>query len=89
MLANGENFMFRVADGTVKLSGRGRVFRRTTPIQDHHTRGGEEYNDDLQGESDGSQLLDTQTDDGEARRVLLTIPGTFIVLAVEPGVCAD
>ena len=35
MPKNGEHFVFPVADGTVKLSGRDQVFRRSTPIQDH------------------------------------------------------
>ena len=45
-----ENFIFPVADGTVKLSGRDHVFRRSTSIQDHPARS-EEHNDDLQRES--------------------------------------
>ena len=56
MPKNGENFMFPVADGTVKLSGRDQVFRRSTWIQGHPARVEEHY-EDLQGESDGSQPI--------------------------------
>ena len=41
MPKNGENFIFPIADGTVKLSGRDQVFRSITSIQDHPARGGE------------------------------------------------
>ena len=34
-------FIFPVADGTVKLSGRDQVFRRTASIQDRSARGEE------------------------------------------------
>ena len=74
---NGENFIFAVADGTVKLSGRDQVFRRTTPFLAHPARG-EEHNDVCQGESDGSQPLDTPTHDGEARHDFWTIAGNYI-----------
>ena len=55
MPKNGENFTFPSADGTVKLSGGDQVFRKSTSIQDYPARG-EERNDALRGESDGSQL---------------------------------
>ena len=40
-----------------KLCGRDQVLRRSTSIQDYSARV-EEHNDDLQGESDGSQPLE-------------------------------
>ena len=54
-----------VADGTVKVSGRDQIFRRSTSIRGQPARG-EEHNDVLRGESDGSQPVDTLTADGEA-----------------------
>ena len=56
---------------------KNQVFRRSTSIRDHPARG-EEYNDVLQGESDGSQPLDT--DDGEARNYFWTIAGNFFIV---------
>ena len=49
----GENFKFRVADGTVELAGRDPASRRSISSQDHPARD-EEHNDVPQGESDGS-----------------------------------
>ena len=77
MPKNDENFIFPIADGTVKLSGRDRVFRRPTSIRDHPARG-EEHKDVHQGESDGSQPIEQQTDDAEARNDFWTISGNFI-----------
>ena len=62
---NGEHFIFSIADGTGKLSERGQVFRKSTSIQDYPERD-EDRNDDCRRESDGSQPLDTLTDDSEA-----------------------
>ena len=66
---NGEIFKFPVADGTVKCSGSDQVFRNSFLIQDYHAppARGEEHEDDLQGESDGSQPIDTMMDESEAR----------------------
>ena len=47
-----------VSMSSVKFSGRDQVFRKSTAIQDYPAPG-EEHNHDLQGESDGSQPLDT------------------------------
>ena len=77
MLENGGNFIFPIADGTVKLSGGDQVFRKSTSIQVCPARG-EEHNDGLQGESDGSQLLDTLTDDSVARNDCWSIEGSYI-----------
>ena len=54
----GGNFNFPIVDGTVELSGRDQVFRKSTLIRDQPEKG-EERKDDPRGESDGSQLLDT------------------------------
>ena len=51
---NGEHFIFSIADGTVQLSGRDQVVRKSTSIQDYPERG-EVHNDDLRGESDVSK----------------------------------
>ena len=53
-----------------------RFFRRSTSIREHLARG-EEHHDVLQGESDGSQPLDTRTDDGEVRSDFWTVAGIY------------
>ena len=70
MPKNGEHVLFRIADGTVELSGGDQVFRGSTSTRDDLARD-QQQNDVLQGESDGSQPLDTLTDDGEARNDFL------------------
>ena len=52
-LMNGEEFVSRFADGSVKLAGRDSVFRTSTLIQDHLARG-EEHCFILLAESDRS-----------------------------------
>ena len=47
----GDNFIFQVADGTVKLSGGDQVLRTSTLIRDRPERG--EQPEVLRGESDG------------------------------------
>ena len=54
MPKNGELFIFPIADGTVHLSGRDQVVRKSTSIRDYPERD-EVHNDDLRGETDGSQ----------------------------------
>ena len=51
MPKNGEHFIFPIGDGTVHMSGRGQVVRKSTSIQDYPERD-EVYNDDLRGETD-------------------------------------
>ena len=58
-----------------------KLMGRSTSIQDHVARG-EEHDDVLHGESDGSHPLDALTDDGEARNDSLTI--IFIVITLTP-----
>ena len=48
----GDNFIFPIEDGTVKLSGGDQDLRTSTIIQDSPDRGEEE--DNLRGESEGS-----------------------------------
>ena len=58
-----------VADGTVKVSGGDHVFRKS-PREAKSV------------ESDGSQPIDTVTDDSEARNDLLSKGPTFIVITL-------
>ena len=69
-------FEFPIADGTVKLSGGDRVFRKSTTIRDQKERG-EEFRYGLRGESDGSQPSDT-----EPRNDFWSIEGQY---TNEPG----
>ena len=86
MPKNGENFIFPIADGTANLSGRNQVFRKATQVRDYPARG-EEHRDDLRGESDGSQRLDTITADSDARNDFWTTAGNYIYRHhVEPRV---
>ena len=62
---NGEHFIFPIAGGMFKLSGGDQGIRKSTLIRDDPERG--ELRDDLRGESDGSQPLDTLPEDGEVR----------------------
>ena len=55
-------FTFSIADGPVKASGRELVFRKIHLLPGLPAQS-EEHNDVPQGESDGSQPLDTLTDD--------------------------
>ena len=66
MSKNGESFTFPVADGSVRLAGRDQAIRESASIQDHPLRG-DEHIGVLQGESDGSQPSDQQTDDTDAQ----------------------
>ena len=77
MLENGGNFIFPITDGTVKLSGGDQVFRTSTSIQDYPARG-EEHNDGFQGESDGSQVSDTLTDDSGAPNDCGSVEGSYV-----------
>ena len=64
----GANFMFPVADGTVKISGGDQDLRTPTLIRDSPDRGEEENN--LRGESEGSSSAPCQDSswyDGEAK----------------------
>ena len=52
------NFLFPVADGTVKICGEDQELRTSTLIRDSPNRGEEQGN--LQGESDGSSSTPLQ-----------------------------
>ena len=71
--------IFRVADGTVKLSGGDQVLRTSTFIRDKLDRGEEQ--ESLLRESDGSTpLQDSSPDDGEARNVSGPFQGTTLTV---------
>ena len=75
----GENLIFPIADGKVKLSGGDQVLRTSTLIRDRPDRGEEQGN--LQGESDGSSSTphrDSSWYDGDARNGFWYTSGNFI-----------
>ena len=86
----GDNFIFPVADGTVKISGGDQRLRTSTLIRDRKERGEEQ--EVLRGESDGlsspNPLQDDSTlDDAEAGNDFWSVTGDFICRHhVEPRV---
>ena len=84
----GDNFIFPVADGTVKISGGDQDLRTSILIRDIPDRGEEQ--DNLRGESDGSSATPRQDSswyDGEAKDDCWSISGDFIYRPhVEPRV---
>ena len=84
----GENFIFPVADGTVKISGGDQDLRTSTLIRDSPDTGEEQ--DILRGESEGSSSIprqDVSWYDGEANSDFWSISGDFIYRhRVEPQV---
>ena len=86
----GDNFIFPVADGTVKTPGGDRRLKPSTLIRDRPERGEEQ--EVFQGESDGlytpSPLQDDSTrDDAEAKNNFWSAAGDFIYRHhVEPRV---
>ena len=71
----GEEFIFPVADGTPKLSGRDWEFREPTPRR-KQTVGSADLSGNFQGESEELQPTEP-TDDAEARKDLWSIQGDF------------
>ena len=74
-----ENFIFPVADGTVKISGEDQDLRTSTLIRDSPDRGEEQ--DNHPGESDGSSSTPRQDSSwyfGEPKHWFLSISGDFI-----------
>ena len=63
-------FVFTSADRSVTLAGRDQKFRTSTLIQDHPARG-EEHDEVLQRETNGSQPSNQQTYGIEARHDFL------------------
>ena len=63
----GDNFIFPIADGTVKISGEDQDLRTSTSSWDRPDRGEEQGN--LPGESSSTPLQDSSCYDGEAFRV--------------------
>ena len=71
-----DEFIFQVADGTAKLSGRDYEFREPTLGREPTVRS-EDLSGEIQGESGESQLAEP-TDDAEARADFWSIQGDFI-----------
>ena len=76
----GDNFIFPVADGTVKIFGRDRRLRPSTLIRDRPEKGEEQ--EVLRGESDElsspTPLQDSSWCDGEAKNDFSSVSGDFI-----------
>ena len=75
----GENFLYQVADGKVKISGEDQDLRTSTLIQDRPDRGEEQ--DNLRGELEGSSSTPRQDSswyDGEAKGDFWSVSGDFI-----------
>ena len=72
----GDEFIFPIADGTAKLSGRDYEFREPTLRREQIARN-EDFGGELQGESGESQPTES-TDDAEARADFWSIQGDFI-----------
>ena len=84
---NGENFIFPIADGTVKLSGGDQVLRTYSWVRHRPIQG--DCNIDFLGESEGSlpPPQDSFPDAGEARNGFWSMSGNFIYRHhVEPRV---
>ena len=72
-------FMFPNADGTVQLSGGDQGIRKCTSTRDRPERG-EVRRDDLRGDSDESQPMDTMMDDRRYIAVIRRSHSTLDVL---------
>ena len=72
----GDEFVFPVADGTAKLSGRDYDFGQPT-LRREHTERSEDFSRELQGEPGESQPT-ASTDDAEARADFCSKKGDFI-----------
>ena len=73
----GDQFIFPVADGTAKLSGRDYEFRKPTPRREQTVRS-EDYSGELEEGEPGESPPAESTDDDEARADFLSIQGDFI-----------
>ena len=72
-----DNFIFQIADGTAKLSGRDYRVRESTLWRDQPVRS-EDVREDFQGNSEKSQPIDETNDDAEARNDFWSMEGDFI-----------
>ena len=82
----GEHFVFPIAQGAVKLSGRDQVFQKSTFKRDQPVRD-EELSGNLRGGSSGSQSTDEKMHDREVRNDYWSIEGNYIYRHhVEPRV---
>ena len=66
----GEHFIFPIADGTVKLSGRAYGIRKSALMRDQVVRS-QDLREELQGNSEKSEPADETKDDVEARNDLV------------------
>ena len=73
----GDEFIFPVADGTAKLSGKDYEFREPTPRWEQNVRS-EDFSRELQCEPGESQPTES-TDDADARADFWSIQGDFII----------
>ena len=73
---NATHFIFLVAEGTTKLSGRDHEFREPTQRQEQPV-GSEDLSGELQSELDGPQPTESK-DDAEARKDFWSVHGDFI-----------
>ena len=71
-----DEFVFPVADGTAKLSGRDYELQAPTLVREQPARS-DDLSGEIQGESEDSQLAEP-TDDAEARGDFWSIQGDFI-----------
>ena len=73
-----EHFIFPLADGTAKLSGRDQGIRKSTPTRDRLVRI-EDVRTDFQGSSETSQPMDEKKKETrKARNDVWSIEGVFI-----------
>ena len=73
----GDQFIFPVADGTAKLSGRDYEFRKSTPRREQTVRS-EDYSGELEEGEPGESPPTESTDDDEKRADFWSIQGDFI-----------
>ena len=71
-----EHFVFTVADGTAKLSGRDDEFREPTLRREQLVES-EDLSEELRGEPEGPQQTEPK-DDAEARNDFWSIEGDFV-----------
>ena len=84
-LKSGDNFIYPIADGKVKLSGGDQVLKISTFIRDNLEQG--EEREGLRGEPDGSHPFDSLPDETEATNDFWSTSGNYIYRHhVEPRV---
>ena len=84
-LKSGDNFIYPIADGKVKLSGGDQVLKISTFLRDNLEQG--EEREGLRGEPDGSHPFDSLPDETEATNDFWSTSGNYIYRHhVEPRV---